>query len=447
MFRARRINRRKKEKSINRAVYPDTAKKPEHTLDAVPEGLRDPNHALTEEDVLYLQRTIGNNATAQLIQAKSAEQSKTIQRAETGMRSSSAITRYSQAAFKIMEDNPNMAPNTFVREIHKLAGGEFSGLGAPLPNLVFVGGGGGAFDSTAWTIEVDVASVFGAATSVSTADQAKVDDLINTMYHESRHAEQNFRVARMRAGKILGGSTEQTNINQAVQQIMTATNMPENVVRAAANRPLYESWTSKFMGESDKMMDEAEAWDKTLFGVDANYSWMMQSGFDDVTKPLMDSAAAMIGMRNAVTTRKTLPKAQRKQVWQDYRAAITEFRSNMTDLDDFMTSEAQPELDRLNAIDVGDRTATDNTMIRHLEAIAAHYVNIQNYYADFQSAKSNSDIDDRLDHAVDVHTETDSLDDEVRAAYKDLPEESDAFATGDAAEAKVGQQRNAVGNP
>lgn len=81
----------------------------------------------------------------------------------------------------------------------------------------------------------------------------QMGSIANTIYHESRHAEQHFRVARLMAA---GGAT--------AEEIHARTGLPMEVVRAAVASPLEVPET----GRTPEML-EAEQWYHSFVGRDA----------------------------------------------------------------------------------------------------------------------------------------------------------------------------------
>lgn len=102
------------------------------------------------------------------------------------------------------------------------------------------------FDFTTWNIELGK-GVFEAAT-ISNADYA---DAANTVYHESRHAEQWFSMARLLAGQ-----------GKTAQEIATQMGIPLNIANEAAALP-YKP------GSMEALV--ANGWYESVYGVDADY--------------------------------------------------------------------------------------------------------------------------------------------------------------------------------
>jgi hypothetical protein len=83
---------------------------------------------------------------------------------------------------------------------------------------------GGAFDAEKWRIKLN--EMLYSRSHLGKEDSAQ---MAATAYHETRHAEQHFRVARMMAGQ-----------GMEVAKIVAATKIPENVVAKAHKQPIKE---------------------------------------------------------------------------------------------------------------------------------------------------------------------------------------------------------------
>ena len=102
----------------------------------------------------------------------------------------------------------------------------------------------GQFSFRTWTMALGKKAFDPAAYEAGqVADHA---DLLDTVYHEARHAEQWYRQARERAG--LGATAE---------QIAATTGIPHEIADAATANPIIEC---------DRAQYEAEAWFQSVYG-------------------------------------------------------------------------------------------------------------------------------------------------------------------------------------
>ena len=102
----------------------------------------------------------------------------------------------------------------------------------------------GAFDHSQWLMLLGPAAFDPA--QYEGGDGAAHADVLNTIYHESRHAEQTFRVARTHAG-----------LGQTAAQIAAALQIPEPIAQAAVANPI---------NQCDTAEGEAESWDDQVYG-------------------------------------------------------------------------------------------------------------------------------------------------------------------------------------
>ncbi len=85
-----------------------------------------------------------------------------------------------------------------------------------------LGKGSGAFNSATWTLKINTTII-----SKDSVTEAELADLSNTFYHEARHAEQYFRVARWMAG-----------VGRSASSIARHLGIPGRIATAAKDKPL-----------------------------------------------------------------------------------------------------------------------------------------------------------------------------------------------------------------
>jgi hypothetical protein len=107
-----------------------------------------------------------------------------------------------------------------------------------------LGQGNASFDFTTWYMNVDGASLEPEQTESFTQEQ--MAEMLQVIYHEGRHAEQWFRMARMRAG-----------LGETADQLTSAMTIPSWVADLAAADPIVQS---------DAETHEAEQWNDSVYG-------------------------------------------------------------------------------------------------------------------------------------------------------------------------------------
>lgn len=373
--------------------------------------------SLTPDSVMLLQQKYGNQATQQILRKPDTSPVHTvsrtvIQRAETGLRNSGATDRVVQLAheFANKPSNANKPIQDLIDEIQSHINTELKGQ--KVPEIAVIGGAAGKngeFDFTTWQTELNIASTFGGKNTIGELTQKEIANSVNTLYHESRHGEQWFRIARMRAGKALTKDDKDTKRRQVATQIAQAMFIPQNIALEAANWPLYESWESKFGGGADKAMEEAKAWDKSIYGADGAYRGLILS-----TLATAESAA-----RRAVHDVMSAARPDIAAKWATAGVTI----SQLVTIKD---AEIANEIARLQAIQ--SRSQVEDTMLNHLNQLTTF---IDEAEALKNAARKISDLRPLLDKTYEIARER-------HQAYVDLPEETDAWATGDTAETKYG---------
>jgi hypothetical protein len=217
---------------------PHTPTIPTQTAQAVPIHR---HGSFSPQQILQLQRTIGNKATAQMVTARTTPR---IQR-ETGLAKGKPTGKFASAIEELhlhweqlgspaarknfIQTQLNLMLDKF--NIHNIRI-EFS-TGA----FAFIGEqaeGDAAFRALTWSIEIGQDAfdnkplrLGGDGPKVVPPTFREVLSLGEKLYHEARHAEQYFRVARYLAGQ-----------NRSKQQIGTELSMMDGAITAAMNRPL-----------------------------------------------------------------------------------------------------------------------------------------------------------------------------------------------------------------
>ncbi|HSV65983.1 MAG TPA: hypothetical protein VLJ59_08790 [Mycobacteriales bacterium] len=108
-------------------------------------------------------------------------------------------------------------------------------------------GTGAVFAFQTWEMELGESPY-----SMDVADNATADQQawqVSAVYHEARHSEQWFRMARERIG-----------LGATVDQVVQATGLPESVVQWAAQSPITQCDAAQY---------EAEEWYQSVYGAGA----------------------------------------------------------------------------------------------------------------------------------------------------------------------------------
>jgi hypothetical protein len=197
---------------------------------------------------LKLQRTIGNKAVGQVLAKPAARGASR----NSGLRRAESIERVARKAVIFFNNNPDARLHHFAIFLGAALNTELDLLGIPNVKVQIssVGAGTAAavFDAENWAMILNPDSFTHRGVETLgelTEDEAAI--VAMTVYHEARHAEQRFRVARLQAaeGKEPGFA------------------MPDEPAAAAAAWPLE--------GASALELREAKAWRTNTVGEDATY--------------------------------------------------------------------------------------------------------------------------------------------------------------------------------
>lgn len=154
------------------------------------------------EAVLDLQRTAGNRVTRRLLSGRgpTVTAPPVVQRAPYGLDAPKIRGTYVDLAVKLWKTQPTMDLKDFVNAAMQPIAAELKAGGVPLFSWTFVSGKGasGVFDSTIWKVKVNVSkfSTQGTPRVLQDLSEDEVTEVVGTLYHESRHADQDVVVLR-----------------------------------------------------------------------------------------------------------------------------------------------------------------------------------------------------------------------------------------------------------
>jgi hypothetical protein len=249
--------------------------------------------------VLDLQRSAGNAATTALIQRttgprRSPATPATVRPvvvardADFGLRAKAGISGFAGPAADYWRANPGSTLEDFAKHLMTEANKELIANGVPaLPAPVFLARGrnAGGFAQHSWTVQLDVARTAQAplTSKIGTLAADRVAEVASVCFHEARHAEQTFAVARLVAGE--GGKD--------AKAIAAEVDIPEVIAQAAlsAKGPmpgraaLAEIKLWRAIGQTGKHSDYWD-WNETFRGFAANvlagFSSPPPSGVDKI---------------------------------------------------------------------------------------------------------------------------------------------------------------------
>ena len=235
-----------------------------------PGGLR----GLSVDAVVALGSSAGNAATARLMRGLDRSASATrpasvsrggaggrLQREVHGLATEASTTAYVDVAHRFWADPANAA-----KPLKALGDTLFHTVNRTMPHrcgLVYKTlGASGQFDSHTWAVWLDEAafSKRDGVTKIGDLKQDEVANVANTVYHEFRHSEQNFLIAR----KLAGDGKTPAEIRQHMK-------IPLAVASAAARSPMGPG-----VAQTAGLREDADAWERSLYGKYLGYGLATQ---------------------------------------------------------------------------------------------------------------------------------------------------------------------------
>jgi len=222
--------------------------------------------------LLELQRAAGNAAVARAIAVSRAPAKEP---ELTGIGANFAVDQYAGVAQKLRENWARLTPYGRAQMLVSAVNFELSHVDVPdvsfeltdkLEPRTY-----GRFHEQDWALQLNRARF--ADPSSDSIDQAAEGDpgLAQVVYHEARHAEQYFRIARVKAGMKWKANT-----------ISDSFGMPERVTKEAARHPL--------KGDGPEVQ-EAESWEASIYGGRAEESAKIEKRTGEIQKQLFKARA------------------------------------------------------------------------------------------------------------------------------------------------------------
>jgi Domain of unknown function (DUF4157) len=185
-----------------------------------------------------------------------------IQRKETGISKEVAVSRFTGAAKTIKDQWGTLTINARAEALGKLANAELKTAGSHPCNIVVkdLGADSGQFLFSTWTLAIANAGII-AKDAITDDEMAEV---LDTVYHEARHSEQWFRMARLRAGE-----------GKTAAEIAREMGIPNKVAKAAFDKPLKpltgiaKQLASKAkIAAKEQKIQETKNWYDSVYGKD-----------------------------------------------------------------------------------------------------------------------------------------------------------------------------------
>jgi hypothetical protein len=184
----------------------------------------------------------------------------------TGLASDESVANFAGAAGSIQDNWAKLTPQQRADDLVSKVNAELRSAGAYPVKAVLSdsldAGTEGEFDFETWSLSLNKAR-FEAATITN----AQMADVVNTVYHESRHAEQWFRMAQKLAGE-----------GKSAQEIAGEMFIPPEVAEAAVKSPLKALTNAERSGMSeedaamhDQRLKEGNEWHASVYGAGSGH--------------------------------------------------------------------------------------------------------------------------------------------------------------------------------
>lgn len=365
----------------------------------------------TEADLhnpLYLQRAIGNQALQRMLKTGAATPeggraqvrlrtprgaAQRVQRDLAGLQAAASVESFAQEAVTYCRSSTNAdKPLTDLAD-HLMSKVNDSLKAIPsyeCSHTFSTTGTTGAFSGGTFSIDINTAafSERSGITKVSDLNQAEIGEIVDTIYHEARHSEQYFRVARMLAGQ-----------GKTASEIATQVGIPNIVAAEAFKSPLANNTANA------AAIAEAESW-KDFIGRGKYVAYKVM----------------------VANLRDTIAPARTKLSSNDRDGFKTEFAKVTT----IMTGKIEPLISQVDGLPT--KSASDTLVLTDAKAIKTAYDVVAALDLDtaaFATLRGKM---------LDLHNAR-------YQAYRNYPHEMDAWARGGEAGAKYKELDTAAATP
>ncbi|WP_421733881.1 hypothetical protein [Cellulomonas sp.] len=358
-----------------------------------PLGLAVPGRGhVTRDSILDLQRTAGNDVARQLLRGAPAARTTsgigpapTVQRAPYGLDRPPSQGAFVSDAVRLRTTQSRLSLRDFARALKKSIAVELRAAGVP-PVTWNIGPGSGpngSFESSSWTLTVNTSAFSDRTpppTTLGQLTEPEVTEVVGTLYHEARHADQDVLIIR----NLLSHG-------QRVAQVAAATGMPLKVVNAVKAATYPAALDPELVGQAERMF-------AVMYGPHKQF-----------LEFLIKHGSAFVGLDDfagGATPGTTAPHVATFAAWQ--------------------AGALRLHLQQLAALK--QPTPVEAALRARLRAVDAVLTLFLTQWNALTTNPASVDIDDVRDLAVRVR-------DEVLATYKSLEGEMDAFRLDDAVKA------------
>ncbi|GEM_PF-5702060 len=394
------------------------------------------------QTILGLQRQIGNSATLALLRRGDVTRLNgssriTVQRksrhphfsgglATKGKDNDFAVVFFRQAHG---ENAAAMSIDEFLRFIQRLITGTLMrSQTAPLMKFTteVQGDSYGSFRYSEWCMNINPEIAFGSAKTVSEITEANLKELADTVYHETRHAEQIFRVLRARVGAMLPDPENVTKEQRwaVADKLRREIAVPFLVALQAAEHPL-----SPDTKAGKRLLSGAMAWEKSIYGSDAQYrNFVLGKSKENAQKMYKYSSKLYYSVPDDYNVHLPMHNMPLPQKAADYDTALDWINSLYRRFESRHLPEAERVLESLRKR--GKSSGMEQIMRRHIQTILSAMRAILKTEGKLYTKEQIEALYYQAEAAVLAFDQ----------AYRDLPEEADAWRIGGKAGSKYEKQ-------
>jgi hypothetical protein len=355
-------------------------------------------------DVLTLQHSAGNRAVLARLKIN------------TGLRRHDRTAPFAKEAHDWWADPANKAKS--LKDYSDFLIGKANALLKAMgsyevkPTYTTTGAASGVFSRVTWTMEINTTQFSSRAGITKTSDLTldEAAEIADTVYHEIRHSEQYFRIARIRAAR-----SRKTGADVA-KEIETDMSIPPAVAQAAAAAPM------KARNDNRYLIAEAKDWESITIGRHAEYKGIINTWGDEANEAR--NAANAVDASKLTATRDAIKKH----------------------VDDWATSASRNTFVDLHLKEteaIASKSRMDVLVVKNLTAIKATLATVNRRWKSVTTTWAADTAAKRLRHLTAMQAPLRSLASELYAAYRDHLHEKDAWETG----AAVGGEFRRLGPP
>lgn len=167
------------------------------------------------------------------------------------------------AQTEVIDQWNELTPQQRGTELVRLVNAHLEGAGIPpvTPNVEDGGNNLGSFSFGTW--QMDIGEV---ALQDEQLTLAEAKDVVNTIFHEARHAEQWFRMAQLRASQGRSGAqiATETGIRADIAELAAASPLEPGSMEALVAKGWYDSVYGSGSDHREAVFDELDAADEAL---------------------------------------------------------------------------------------------------------------------------------------------------------------------------------------